>query len=350
MLRLSLFFYGIIVDMKRIIDANLNRCCEALRVLEEISRFILEDIKISEELKILRHDINLVQDRDYQNLLNARDSDGDIGTDIKNPDKRCGIETIFKANIKRLQQALRVLAEYLPENFAKFEELRYKSYTLEKVMWNKLKEKYNKLMLEDKKLYLVTNSDKFESEDKFLDAVAAALKGGVDILQLREKTKTASEILELGKKVKLLCAEYGATFIVNDRVDIAYVLESDGVHLGQDDMDVASARKILGPNAIIGISTHAPEQAIKAVEYGADYIGVGPVFTTPTKPGRASVGLEYVKWVSENIDIPAFAIGGIDLSNAREVVANGLKKIAVVRAIINAENPEKAAEEFLKLL
>lgn len=350
MLRLRLFFYGIIVDMKRIIDANLNRCCEALRVLEEISRFILEDIKISEELKILRHDINLVQDMDYQNLLSARDSDGDIGTDIKNPDKRCGIETIFKANIKRLQQALRVLAEYSPENFAKFEELRYKSYTLEKVMWNKLKEKYNKLMLEDKKLYLVTNSDKFESEDKFLDAVAAALKGGVDILQLREKTKPASEILELGKKIKLLCAEYRATFIVNDRVDIAYVLEADGVHLGQDDMDVASARKILGPNAIIGISTHAPEQAMKAVEDGADYIGVGPVFTTPTKPGRASVGLEYVKWVSENIDIPAFAIGGIDLSNASEVVASGLKRIAVVRAIINAENPEKAAEEFLKLL
>lgn len=336
--------------MKRIIDANLNRACEALRVLEEIARFLLEDKNISADLKNIRHTLNSLQDADYAELLLARDTEGDIGVSIKNPDKRSGIETIFKANIKRLQQALRVLAEYCPENFDMLENLRYKSYTLEKNMWDKLKEKYNKFMLEDKKLYLVTNSDKFESEDLFLDAVASALKGGVDILQLREKNMPANKIIELGKKVKLLCAEYGATFIVNDRVDIAYVLDADGVHLGQDDMDIESARKILGNNAIIGISTHAPEQAQKAVNDGADYIGMGPVFTTPTKPGRQSVGLEYVKWVSENIKIPAFAIGGIDLDNVQDVVNAGAKKIAVVRAIINSDNPEKAAQEFLKVL
>ena len=336
--------------MKRIIDANLNRACEALRVLEEIARFLVEDKNISEDLKNIRHTLNSLQDADYAELLLARDTEGDIGVSIKNPDKRSGIETIFKANIKRLQQALRVLAEYCPENFDMLENLRYKSYTLEKNMWDKLKEKYNKFMLEDKKLYLVTNSDKFESEDLFLDAVASALKGGVDILQLREKNMPANKIIELGKKVKLLCAEYGATFIVNDRVDIAYVLDADGVHLGQDDMNIESARKILGNNAIIGISTHAPEQAQKAVNDGADYIGMGPVFTTPTKPGRQSVGLEYVKWVSENIKIPAFAIGGIDLDNVQDVVNAGAKKIAVVRAIINSDNPEKAAQEFLKVL
>ena len=336
--------------MKRIIDANLNRACEALRVLEEIARFLLEDKNISADLKNIRHTLNSLQDADYTELLLARDTEGDIGVSIKNPDKRSGIETVFKANIKRLQQALRVLAEYCPENFDMLENLRYKSYTLEKNMWDKLKEKYNKFMLEDKKLYLVTNSDKFESEDLFLDAVASALKGGVDILQLREKNMPANKIIELGKKVKLLCAEYGATFIVNDRVDIAYVLDADGVHLGQDDMDIESARKILGNNAIIGISTHAPEQAQKAVADGADYIGMGPVFITPTKPGRQSVGLEYVKWVSENIKIPAFAIGGIDLDNVQDVVNAGAKKIAVVRAIINSDNPEKAAQEFLKVL
>lgn len=336
--------------MKRIIDANLNRACEALRVLEEISRFLLEDKETSEDLKNIRHILNSLQDEDYAGLLTARDTEGDVGVNIKNPDRRSGIETIFKANIKRLQQALRVLAEYCPENFESLEKLRYKSYTLEKNMWDKLKEKYNKLMLEDKKLYLVTNSDKFETEDLFLDAVASALKGGVDILQLREKNMPANKILELGKKVKLLCAEYGATFIVNDRVDIAYVLEADGVHLGQDDMDVESARKILGNNAIIGISTHAPEQAQKAVNDGADYIGMGPVFTTPTKPGRPSVGLEYAKWVSENIKISAFAIGGIDLTNVQDVINAGAKKIAVVRAIINSDSPEKAAQEFLKVL
>ena len=336
--------------MKRIIDANLNRGVEALRVLEEISRFLLDDKSSSETLKLIRHEINALQEKDYDALLKARDTENDIGINIKNPDKRTDIESIFKANIKRLQQVLRVLAEYSPDNAAVFEDLRYKSYTLEKIMWNKLKDKYNKLILGNKKLYLVTNSDKFENDDAFLDAVASALKGGVDILQLREKTMPANRIIELGKKIKLLCAEYGATFIVNDRVDIAYVLEADGVHLGQDDMDVESARKILGNNAIIGVSTHAPEQAQKAVADGADYIGMGPVFTTPTKPGRKSVGLEYVQWVSNNIDIPAFAIGGIDPDNVNEVIAHGAKRIAVVRAIINAENPEYAAKQFYSII
>ncbi len=336
--------------MKRIIDANFNRGVEALRVLEEISRFLLDDKSSSETLKLIRHEINALQEKDYDALLKARDTENDIGINIKNPDKRTDIESIFKANIKRLQQVLRVLAEYSPDNAAVFEDLRYKSYTLEKIMWNKLKDKYNKLILGNKKLYLVTNSDKFENDDAFLDAVASALKGGVDILQLREKTMPANRIIELGKKIKLLCAEYGATFIVNDRVDIAYVLEADGVHLGQDDMDVESARKILGNNAIIGVSTHAPEQAQKAVADGADYIGMGPVFTTPTKPGRKSVGLEYVEWVSNNIDIPAFAIGGIDPDNVNEVIAHGAKRIAVVRAIINAENPEYAAKQFYSII
>ena len=332
--------------MKRIIDANLNRGTEALRVLEEISRFILDDKEISNSLKIIRHRLNTIQDLDYESYLNARDTENDVGTKIKNPDKRNNLKSIFKANIKRLQQSLRVLAEYMPENYDVFEELRYKSYTLEKNMWDKMK----KIKLLNRKLYLVTNSDKFDSEDLFLDAVASALKGGVDILQLREKNMPANKIIELGKKIKLLCGEYNALFIVNDRVDIAFAVGADGVHLGQDDMDIQSAREILGENAIIGVSTHAPEQAQKAVLDGADYIGVGPVFTTPTKPGRQSVGLEYVKWVSDNIDLPAFAIGGIDLDNVNEVISNGAKKIAVVRAIINSVNPEIAARAFLEVL
>ena len=364
--------------MKRIIDANLNRGTEALRVLEEISRFVLNDAEISKELKYIRHELNSLQEGDYDRLLAARDTENDVGTVIQNPDKRAGIETIFKANMKRLQQVLRVLEEY-----AGVENLRYKTYTLEKTMWEKLKSDKG---IFSRRLYLVTDSGQFSNDSDFLDAVASALKGGVDIIQLREKAdceqragtplgrlsidqeggnggeksaadggsfkasnqanSSASRIIELGRTIKLLCAEYNALFIVNDRVDIAYILEADGVHLGQDDIDVASARKILGNNAIIGVSTHAPEQALKAVEDGADYIGVGPVFTTPTKPGRQSVGLDYVKWVSENIDIPAFAIGGIDLTNVQEVVQAGAHRIAVVRAIINAKSPEKAAGEF----
>jgi thiamine-phosphate pyrophosphorylase len=195
---------------------------------------------------------------------------------------------------------------------------------------------------------LVTNSDKFNSEDDFLDATASALQGGVDILQFREKTMPAKKFLELGKKLKQLCLEYGVTFIINDRIDIAAILEADGVHLGQDDLSVKAAREILGEKCIVGVSTHAPEQALRAVEDGADYIGAGPVFATPTKEGRTPVGLNYIKWVSENINIPAFAIGGIDLQNVEQVLETGAKRIAVVRAIINAKSPQKSAEEFLE--
>lgn len=330
--------------MQRIIDANFNRSSEGARVLEEIARFILEDESLSESFKSIRHSINKISDKYYGENLASRDSENDIGINISNPDSRQGVDTIFKANIKRLEESLRVLAEYTGK--AEFEKIRYKVYTLEKVMYTKLLEKFSKLRLKDTKLYLVTNSDKFETEDAFLNAVASALQGGVDIVQLREKTRNAAETLALAKKVKLLCDEFNAVFIVNDRVDIAYLSGADGVHLGQDDIDVESARKILGDNAIIGVSTHAPEQAKKAEADGADYIGAGPVFTTPTKPGRASVGLEYIKWVSENIKIPAFAIGGIDFSNVDSVLQTGIGRIAVVRAIINSANPKKSAEDL----
>lgn len=343
-------------NLKRIIDANLNRASEAARILEEIARFLLDDKDLSEKLKNIRHKINKVQDESYGNYLEARDTENDVGVDIKNTDKRIDIENIFKANIKRLQQALRTLAEYSvdnKENSALFEKLRYTSYTLEKIMWEGVNTLINGTkcnLNNDKKLYLVTNSDKFASEDEFLDAVASALQGGVDILQLREKNMPAKKILELGKKLKQLCSEYGATFIVNDRIDIAAILDADGVHLGQDDLDVKSAREILGDKCIVGVSTHAPEQALKAVEDGADYIGVGPVFATPTKEGRIPVGLDYVKWVSENIDLPAFAIGGIDEENIDEVINAGAKRVAVVRAIINAKSPQDVAEKFVEKL
>lgn len=339
--------------MKRIIDANLNRAAEAARVLEEIARFLLDDKNLSEKLKNIRHKINSTQDEKYSEYLKSRDTENDVGVDIKNSTQRLNIENIFKANIKRLQQALRTLAEYSVEdveNALLFEKLRYESYTLEKIMWDKLKEKYNQIKIAEKHLYLVTNSDRFESDDAFLDAIASSLQGGVDILQLREKSMPAKKFFELGKKVKQLCLQYDTTFIINDRVDIAALLEADGVHLGQDDLDVKSAREILGANAIVGISTHCPEHALKAIEDGADYIGVGPVFATPTKENAIPVGLDYVKWVSENIKIPAFAIGGIDIENCGQVVEAGLNRVSVVRAIIYAQSPQKAAESFCEKL
>jgi len=339
--------------MKRIIDANLNRATEALRVIEEIARFSLDNADFAREIKHIRHEVSVAIDQNYAELLKSRDTEGDVGTFIKSTTERLELENVFKANFKRVQQALRVLAEYgqaLGMETEVFEQARYKSYTLEKKMFEELSEKIKIKKLETKKLYLVTDRTKFASDDDFLDAVGASLKGGVQILQLREKTACAKEFLELAKKVKNLCAIYDTLFIINDRVDIAKIVAADGVHLGQDDIDICYAREIIGKDAIIGLSTHSIEQGMASLTSGADYIGVGPVFETPTKPGRKSVGLDYVTWASQNVNIPWFAIGGIDLGNVSEVINAGASRVAVVRAIINDKKPAEAAENFIKSL
>lgn len=322
--------------MKRIIDANLNRATEGLRVIEEIARFILSDAELSARLKTIRHELQKFFDVEYDNLLDSRDTLNDVGCNIINPDKKESLDSIFKANFKRVEEAFRVLNQYASLD----DSYRYRIYTIEKEMWSKLKLDYKKIFLNDKKLYLVTNSDNFESDEIFLDRVALSIKSGVDIVQLREKNTTSKRFIYLAQRIRELTSHFGAAFIVNDRVDIAKISNADGVHLGQDDIPVSYAREILGDNAIIGVSTHCPEHAKKAITDGADYIGVGPVFKTPTKPSKDPVGLEYVKWAADNVNIPFFAIGSIDTANIKEVVEAGAKRVAVIRAIMYADDIE----------
>lgn len=322
--------------MKRIIDANLNRATEGLRVIEEIARFILSDTELSARLKTIRHELQKFFDVEYDNLLDSRDTLNDVGCNIINPDKKESLDSIFKANFKRVEEAFRVLNQYASLD----DSYRYRIYTIEKEMRSKLKLDYKKIFLHDKKLYLVTNSDNFESDEIFLDKVALSIKSGVDIVQLREKNTTSKRFIYLAQRIRELASHFGAAFIVNDRVDIAKISNADGVHLGQDDIPVSYAREILGDNAIIGVSTHCPEHAKKAITDGADYIGVGPVFKTPTKPSKDPVGLEYVKWAADNVNIPFFAIGSIDTANIKEVVQAGAKRVAVIRAIMYADDIE----------
>ncbi len=322
--------------MKRIIDANLNRATEGLRVIEEIARFILSDAELSARLKTIRHELQKFFDVEYDILLDSRDTLNDVGCNIINPDKKESLDSIFKANFKRVEEAFRVLNQYASLD----DSYRYRIYTIEKEMRSKLKLDYKKIFLNDKKLYLVTNSDNFESDEIFLDRVALSIKSGVDIVQLREKNTTSKRFIYLAQRIRELTSHFGAAFIVNDRVDIAKISNADGVHLGQDDIPVSYAREILGDNAIIGVSTHCPEHAKKAITDGADYIGVGPVFKTPTKPSKDPVGLEYVKWAADNVNIPFFAIGSIDTANIKEVVEAGAKRVAVIRAIMYADDIE----------
>ena len=171
------------------------------------------------------------------------------------------------------------------------------------------------------------------------DVLAPALRGGVDLVQLRMKSARDEEILAAAAQARALCDAAGALLLVNDRPDLAVRAGADGVHVGQDDMPVSAARDVVGPALLVGLSTHAPEE-IDAAD--ADYIGVGPVHSTPTKPGRPAVGLDLVRHAAAHADIPWFAIGGIDPISVRAVVEAGATRIAVVRAITEADDPEIA--------
>ena len=173
------------------------------------------------------------------------------------------------------------------------------------------------------------------------DLLRAALSGGADIVQLREKQLDRRAIERAGATFRRLCDTYSALFVVNDDPGIAAACRADGVHLGQGDVTVANARAALGPDALIGLSTHSQEQVDSAA--GTDYISVGPVWETPTKEGRPAVGLELVSYAAEHAVLPFYAIGGIDTSNAHEVVAAGAQRICVVRAIRDAEDPAGVA-------
>lgn len=216
-------------------------------------------------------------------------------------------------------------------------------------MWSKLKEQFNLLKLEKKKLFLITNSDKFLSKDDFLDAIASALQGGVDIVLYREKELPDCVKVEVAHKIRALCDEYGATFIVNDRIDIANIVEADGVLLGQNDISLEDARELLGQNAVIGKSCINTDEVIEAVNEGADYVLLGPVYTNPAKVSE-SIDMADIRWVNKNIDIPVFITGEINLSNLNEIVQNDIEKIAVTEAVMYARSPEYTAREFLRYL
>ena len=190
--------------------------------------------------------------------------------------------------------------------------------------------------LRDARVYLVL-------EAAALDAVEPALRGGVDLVQLRDKHASDDEIVRAGRELRALCHDRGALFLVNDRPDLALACEADGVHVGQDDMPVDEARAIVGRDLIVGTSTHSREQVDAADESGVDYYAVGPVFETPTKEGRPATGWELIAYAAGRATKPWFAIGGMDAKSARAAAAAGAERVVVVRAIRDADDPEEAA-------
>jgi len=329
----------------RAVDANLNRAREALRVLDDYCRFVLNDKFLTGRWKHLRHHLaEACSQLPSGELVASRDTLRDVGTEISTAGEytRHTPADVATANAKRLQEALRSLEEFgkiLSPAFARTaESLRYEAYTLERSL---VRHGEASARLANAKLYaLLTGAQCAAALDW---TIAEAALGGVDVVQMREKDKSDRELLERAEHLRKCTRKAGVLFIVNDRPDIARLVDADGVHLGQTDLTVAAARKIVGPNALIGVSTHNLEQVRQAILDGADYLGIGPVFPSTTKSFESLAGLEFVKETMAETSLPAFALGGIDLSNVHEVATSGATRIAVGAAIATADDPRSMA-------
>lgn len=330
----------------RILDVNANRAREALRILDDFCRFERNDAYLTEEFKRLRHDLSgLLDSLPPEWLLASRETIQDVGTGIGAPAEliRSSPRDVARVNLKRLQEALRSLEEFGKIASATFaegiEQLRYRSYTLEKAL---LLGDAARAALAEVRLYVLLTGARCAAALDWTIAEAAA--GGAGMFQLREKELDDRELLARARLARHWAHQAGALFIVNDRPDIAHLAEADGVHLGQDDMPVHEARRILGPDALIGVSTHNLEQVRQAVLDGASYIGIGPMYSSTTKEFAELAGPEFVKAALAETSLPAFAIGGINLQTIDSAVAAGVRRVAVSSAIATAEEPRQAAQ------
>lgn len=323
-------------DIYRVIDANLNRLKEGLRTVEEHARFLWDAPSLTKRTKGIRHEVTgLVKKclpRDI--LLLNRNSTQDVGQnlDIETEQAREGVEDILASNIKRTQEAARVLEEYSKlvstDLSIGFKNIRFDLYNLE--------QEYFKSRSLDFSLYLLVSGP---------EGVLEAIEGGVDLVQFRDKTSPDSVKLEKIQSLMDTTRTARVPLIINDRPDLCVLSNASGVHLGQDDMTVREARQIVGPGRIIGVSTHTLKQAVRADEEGADYIAIGPVFSTESKgvPVEA-IGLEALREVVARVHAPVVAIGGITQDNVMQVLATDVRRIAVIKGIIGGDDPRKNAE------
>lgn len=200
----------------------------------------------------------------------------------------------------------------------------------------------------DYSVYLVTDR-RNKTDEEFLNIIEEAIKGGTTVIQLREKTASTKEFYDLALRVKEITSRYGVPLLINDRIDIALAVDSEGVHIGQDDMPADIAREIIGEDKILGVSASTVEEAKKAEKDSADYIGSGAVFPTATKDDADSVSKEELKEIVDSIDIPVVAIGGITVENANTLKGRGIAGFSVVSAIMSAEDPKEASKKLKEI-
>ncbi len=332
-------------EIYRILDASYNRAREAMRVAEDCGRFALNDPAITALAKNLRSELTeTLEGMPVDEMITSRDTPGDIGTEISSPTeiKRNNLQDVATAACKRLTESLRTIEEYgkivAPQQVINIERMRYNAYTLEQRIMSRIMVGNR---LADVKLYVLITSSMCPGSAR--QTAQAAITGGAEVLQLREKDVCDAEFLALAAEMRELADETGRIFIVNDRPDIASIVGADGLHLGQTDLPIAEARRLLRPGAAIGRSCHNIHQVRAAVTEGADYISIGPMFETTTKDAGPLAGLELLKQATEEVSLPIVPIGGITADNIDQLIEAGAKRVAVCSAICCADSPKDAA-------
>lgn len=342
--------------MLRAIDANLDRLGEGLRVLEDVARFLLDDADLTRQLKNLRH--KLVRDMHplEQQLVAARKAKEDVGVSLRPPGAahHKDVPALVKANARRVQESLRVLEEFarlsatpLEVKPEELEHSRFEVYELEHRLVSKLLRREKSARLAG--LYLILDTQSLRGRDE-VEVAAEAIRGGIKAIQLRDKQHSRAELLEMAQKLKKICAEKEVLFIVNDYLDVALSAGADGLHLGQDDLPLAQARKLVPVDKLLGCSCTTVSQAERAQSEGADYVAVGSMYPTLSKERFELVAPDTLRRIKGKVSLPLIAIGGIDQSNIEEVMKAGADGVAVISAVLGKEDIEGATRDLVTKL
>ena len=341
-------------DILRIIDASLNRIGEGLRVLEEYARFSLDNASLTQQLKNLRHRLVRVNSGLQSQLIRGRDSAGDIGADMEVPgeSKQRDAAGTISANARRVQESLRVMEEMardpdLDLDTNDYKKARFELYTVEKELLARMlrQDKLKRLA----GLYVVIDIS-FLKGRRLPDIAAQAIRGGAATIQLRDKERSTREFLSSAIELRDICAEHGVLFIVNDSLEVALASSADGLHIGQDDLPVDIARRLLPVDKILGCSARTLDEAKKAKSEGADYLGVGAIYPTTSKDTAVAIGPEALREIRRAIDIPLVAIGGINETNLKTVIKAGADAAAVISAVMSADDVEKATHRLVQII
>ena len=343
----------------RMIDANLNRSSEGLRVLEDVARFLLNDAEMCQRLRTLRHDLARETKSLNVGLLSQRDAGHDVGH-LSSRETEINMKTtslqdlldLVTANARRVEESLRVVEELakLPEissvlNSASFEQARFDLYTLERELISRISRRDKIEGIAG--LYVILDRQFLVGRDE-LDITRQIIEGGARVIQLRDKRSKKGELLLVAQKLRELCSQAGILFIINDYLDLAMAVDADGLHIGQEDLPLPVVRKELLIDKIVGCSVTTLSQATKAQTEGADYIAVGSIFPTTTKKEATVVGVDILKELKRMASIPVVAIGGINQNNVDEVVAAGADAVAVISAVLGEKDIRGAVRKLVE--